>query len=186
MTMDLMQETSADTHRWWIDEPIRMALFLYNQYQAPVDTDAFVQKLVDLDVNAVVLPAGGIGAYYPTDVPFHVRAPSLPEGQDLVGEIVEKAHRRGIYVVARFEWTVNQDRSILTVHPDWVQRDRDGNSPTWNDTTLMCVNGGYMQSHIFKIMDEALTRYPLDGMFFNYGGGQRNGLGPCQCDNCHE
>lgn len=169
---------------WWIDEPIRMALFLYNQYQAPVDTDAFVQKLVDLEVNAVILPTGGIAAFYPTDVQFHVRAPSLPQGRDLVGEIVEKAHAKGIYVVARFEWTVNQDKTIAQLHPEWLQRDPEGNSPLWNDTNLMCVNGGYMQEHIFKIMDEALGRYPLDGMFFNYGGGQRNGVGPCQCDNC--
>lgn len=170
--------------QWWIDEPIRMALFLYNQYQAPLDTDAFVRKLVDLDVNAVVLPTGGIGAFYPTEIPFHVRAPSLPPGRDLVGEIVEKAHACGIYVVARFEWTVNQDSSIAEVHPEWLQRDQQGNSPLWNDTHLMCVNGGYMQQHIFKIMDEAITRFPLDGIFFNYGGGQRNAFGPCQCDNC--
>lgn len=170
--------------RWWMDEPIRMALFLYNQYQAPVDTDAFVKKLIDLGANAVVLPTAGIAAYYPTKVPFHVTAPSLPPGRDLVGEIVEKAHAKGIYVVARFEWTVNQDKSIIDAHPDWVQRDAGGNSPQWNDTYLMCVNGGYMQEHIFLIMDEVLTNYPIDGMFFNYGGGQRNAFGPCQCGNC--
>lgn len=183
MTSEAMEQDGMKK-RWWIDEPVRMALFLYNQYQAPVDTDAFVQKLVDLHVNAVVLPTAGIAAFYPTEVPFHVRAPSLPEGRDLVGEIVEKAHARGIYVVGRFEWTVNQDKSLIEGHPDWVQRDPEGNSPLWNDTHLMCVNGGYMQEHIFKIMDEALTRFPLDGMFFNYGGGQRNAFGPCQCDNC--
>lgn len=178
------QSTDGDAKGWWIDEPIRMALFLYNQYEAPVDTDAFVEKLVDIDANAVVLPTGGVAAFYPTEVEHHVRAPSLPPGRDIVGEIVEKAHARGIYVVARFEWTVNQDQSILAAHPDWVQRDRHGNSPLWNDTHVMCINGGYMQEHIFKIMDEALARYPFDGIFFNYGGGQRNAFGPCQCDNC--
>ncbi len=176
--------TDGDAKGWWIDEPIRMALFLYNQYEAPVDTDAFVEKLVDLDVNAIVLPTGGVAAFYPTEVEHHVRAPSLPPGRDIVGEIVDKAHQRGIYVVARFEWTVNQDQSVLAAHPDWVQRDRHGNSPLWNDTHVMCINGGYMQDHIFKIMDEALARYPFDGIFFNYGGGQRNAFGPCQCDNC--
>lgn len=170
--------------QWWIDEPIRMALFLYNQYQAPVDTDGFVQNLVDLNANAVVLPVAGIAAFYPTKVAYHMRAPSLPAGRDLVGEIVKKAHERGIYVVGRYEWTVNQDRSILKDHPDWVQRNPAGESPLWNDTLVMCINGGYMQEHIFRIMEETLTRYPLDGMFFNYGGGQRNAFGPCHCDNC--
>lgn len=172
--------------RWWIDEPIRMALFLYNQYEAPVDTDAFIQTLVDLNANAVVLPTAGIAAFYPTEVPFHAVAPSLPAGRDLVGEIVEKAHARGIYVVGRFEWTVNQDLSVIDAHPDWVQRDPSGASPLWNDTYVMCVNGGYMQEHIFKIMDEALTRYPFDGMFFNYDGGQRNAFGACHCSNCKQ
>ncbi|MGV3574897.1 MAG: family 10 glycosylhydrolase [Devosia sp.] len=186
MGVDMTANVVQKNKNWWIDEPIRMALLLFNQYQAPLDTDAFVQKLIDLDVNALVLPVGGIAAWYPSKVPFHVRAPSLPEGRDLVGEIVEKAHKHGIYVVARFEWTVNQDKSIADAHPEWVQRDPQGNSPLWNDTHLMCVNGGYMQEHIFKIMDEALTRFPLDGMFFNYGGGQRNAFGPCQCDNCKQ
>ena len=175
---------AAAAKRWWIDEPIRMALFLYNQYQAPTDADAFVQALVDLNANAVVLPTAGIAAFYPTKVPFHTIAPSLPPGRDLVGEIVKKAHARGIYVVGRFEWTVNQDKKVIEVHPDWVQRNVAGESPLWNDTYAMCINGGYMQSHIFRIMDEALSRYPLDGMFFNYGGGQRNAFGPCHCDNC--
>lgn len=175
---------SRSARQWWIDEPIRMALFLFNQYQAPVDTDAFVQNLVDLNANAVVLPVAGIAAFYPTKVPYHVRAPSLPAGRDLVGEIVKKAHDRAIYVVGRFEWTVNQDKAILKDHPDWLQRTAGGESPLWNDTLVMCINGGYMQEHIFKIMDETLTRYPLDGMFFNYGGGQRNAFGPCHCANC--
>jgi hypothetical protein len=172
--------------QWWMDEPVRMALFLYNQYQAPVDTDAFVQNLVELNANAVVLPTAGIAAFYPTKVPFHTIAPSVPAGRDLVGEIVKKCHDRNIYVVGRFEWTVNQNKSIIDAHPEWVQRDPNGNSPLWNDAVYMCVNGGYMQEHIFKIMDEALTRYPLDGMFFNYGGGQRMASwGPCHCNNCN-
>lgn len=170
--------------RWWMDQPVRMALFLYNQYQAPVDTDHFVEKLVDLNVNAVVLPTAGIAAFYPTKVPFHTIAPSVPPGRDLMDEIVRKAHARGIYVVSRFEWTVHQDPRVMEVHPDWVQRDANGNSPLWNDTRLMCINGGYMQEHAFKIMAEVLDRYPIDGMFFNYGGGQRNAFGPCHCENC--
>ena len=125
--------------RWWLDEPIRMALFLYNQEQAPVDTDHFVEKLVDLGANAVVLPTAGIAAYYPTEIPFHTRATSLPDGRDLVGEIVQKAHAHGIYVVSRFEWTVHQDPAVAEVHPEWLQRNAEGKSPTWNDTGLRAM-----------------------------------------------
>jgi hypothetical protein len=174
----------APGKQWWMDEPVRLALLLYNQQQAPVDTDKFVQWLVDMNCNTVLLPTGGIGAYYPTKVPFHTLAPSLPPGRDLVGEILTKCKARGIRVMSRFEWTVHQDPRVLTEHPDWVQRDAEGKVNPWQGTYLMCINGGYMQDHIFKIMGEVLDKYPIDGMFFN-GGGQRTIEGRiCNCDNC--
>jgi len=170
--------------KWWMDEPVRLGLLLYNQQQAPVDTDKFVNWLVDMNCNAVLLPTGGIGAYYPTKVPFHTRAPSLPPGRDLVGEILTKCKARKIRLMSRFEWTVHQDPRVVTAHPDWVQRDVEGKVNPWQGTYLMCVNGGYMQDHIFEIMGEVLDKYPIDGMFFN-GGGQRVIDGRiCYCDNC--
>ena len=169
--------------KWWMDEPIRMVLVLYSDKEPPLDTDKFVQQLVDINANAVILPSAGIAAYYPTKVPFHFQSPALPAGRDIVGEVVKKAHARGIYVVSRFEWTVNQSPGLVEAHPDWVQRDANGQVKPWNDTYLMCVNGGYMQDQIFKIMGEVLAKYPIDGMFFNQGG-QRMAYGPCHCDNC--
>jgi hypothetical protein len=169
--------------KWWMDEPVRMALVLYDQTRPPLDTDKFVDWLADLGANAVVLPTGGVACYYPTKIPFHATASALPTGRDLVGEIVRKAHARNIRVVSRFEWTVNQVKGIAEAHPDWVQRKADGTSPIWNDVTLMCVNGGYIREQCFNILGEVIARYPIDGMFFNWVG-QRMNNGPCHCDNC--
>jgi hypothetical protein len=44
---------------------------------------------------------------------------------------------------------------------------------------------------MFEILEEAIIRYPLDGVFFNMIGYQRrdysgNYHGVCQCDSCRE
>ena len=175
--------STAPGKKWWMDEPVRMALVLYDQTRPPLDTSKFVDWLADLGANAVVLPTGGVACFYPTKVPFHATASALPPGRDLVGEIVRKAHARNIRVVSRFEWTVNQSKGVAEAHPDWVQQKADGSSPTWNDVTLMCVNGGYIREQCLKILGEVIARYPIDGMFFNWVG-QRMNNGPCHCDNC--
>jgi hypothetical protein len=63
---------------------------------------------------------------YPTQVEFHIRSPSLPPGRDLVGEIVQKARARGIRVMSRFEWSMNQSKGTWEAHPHWFQRQADG------------------------------------------------------------
>jgi Hypothetical glycosyl hydrolase 6 len=180
---------SAEKKQWWMDEPVRLVLALFNENQSSVDPDRFIQQLVDLNANAVLLPTGGITAHYPTQVEFHFRSPSLPPGRDLVGEIVQKAHARGIRVMSRFEWSMNQSKGAWEAHPDWFQRQADGKPNIWNGAYLTCVNGGYYQEQAFKILGEVLEKYPIDGTFFN-ASGQRmsdndgNTYAPCACDNC--
>ena len=151
----------AQTKQWWTDEPVRL----------------------------ILLPTGGIAAHYPTQVEFHYRSPSLPPGRDLLGEVVKKAHEHGIRVMSRFEWTMVQSKGALEAHPDWFQRQANGQPNTWNGCNFTCINGGYYQEQAFRILAEVLDRYPVDGIFFN-ASGQRmwdnNGkmYPPCQCDNC--
>jgi hypothetical protein len=177
--------------KWWIDEPVRYALILYNQDQAPVDTDGFVQNLVDLGANAVNLPVAGVACFYPTKVPFHNMARSLPPGRDLVGEIVTKAHARNIRVVARLELDLTMAKGIWEAHPEWMQINADGSPRLSRGNYFPCINGGYSQEHIFKIVGEVLDRFPVDGMVFNAGlarnftnDGKIEVYGPCQCPNC--
>ena len=179
----------AQTKQWWMDEPVRLILVLINQNQSSVDPDRLVQQLVDMNANALLLPAGGIAAHYPTQVEFHYRSPSLPPGRDLLGEVLQKAHARGIRVMARFEWTMNQSQGVYEAHPDWFQRQANGQPNIWNGCYLTCVNGGYYQEQVFKILGEVLDKYPIDGTFFN-ASGQRmfdndgKTYPPCVCDNC--
>jgi hypothetical protein len=42
----------------------------------------------------------------------------------------------------------------------------------FNGTVATCVNGLYQQDKSLDILREALTRYPIDGVFFNMFGYQ--------------
>ena len=52
--------------------------------------------------QGVIINAGGIVAYYPTEVPLHRRAEFLGE-RDLFGELARAAHDDGIVVLARMD-----------------------------------------------------------------------------------
>lgn len=180
---------SAQKKQWWMDEPVRLILPLIPENRGAIDTDKLIQQLVDMNANALLFPMGGIAAYYPTQVEFHYRSPSLPPGRDLFGEVLQKAHARGIRVMARFEWSMNQSKGAYEAHPDWFQRQANGKPNIWNGCYLTCVNGGYYQEQAFKILGEVLEKYPIDGTFFN-ASGQRmsdndgNTYAPCTCANC--
>jgi hypothetical protein len=175
--------------QWWMDEPVRLVLPLISEKQSTLDSDRLIQQLMDLNANVVLFPTGGIVAHYPTQVPFHYASAYLPAGRDLVGEVVQKAHAHGIRVMSRFEWSMIMHKEAYDAHPDWFQRQDNGKPNIWNGGYLTCVNGGYIQEQVFKILAEVLDKYPIDGTFFN-GSSQRmsdnngNTYAPCTCDNC--
>src|ERR1035441_1252019 len=107
----------AGAHKqWWMDEPVRLILVLLNENQSSIDPDKLVQQLVDMNANALLLPTGGIAAHYPTNVEFHYRSPSLPAGRDLVGEVLQRAHARGIRFMSRFEWRDRKSTRLNSSH----------------------------------------------------------------------
>lgn len=130
---------------------------------------------------------GGISAFYPTRLEFQRTSPWL-EDRDLLGEIIEKCHREGIRVIARFDFSKTH-QSFFRRHPEWYYRSEDGRAVPYNDTVATCVCGEYQQERALEIIGEVLQGYPVDGIFFNmfgfitwdYSG---NYYGPCHCDCC--
>ena len=91
--------------------------------------------------------------------------------------------------MSRFEWSMIAHKEAYDAHPEWFQRQANGSPNIWNGCYFTCVNGGYIQEQVFKILGEVLEKYPIDGTFFN-ASGQRmsdnngNTYAPCTCDNC--
>jgi hypothetical protein len=132
--------------------------------------------------QGIVVNAGGIVAYYPTQVPLHRRAEFLGE-RDLFGELRKAAREDGIVVFARMD-SNGAGPELYARHPDWFTRDAGG-QPFFRERELYapCINGPYYREHIPAILREVAATYRPEGFTDN----SWSGLGRasiCHCASC--
>ena len=131
--------------------------------------------------QGVIVNAGGIVAYYPSQVPFHRPAQFL-KGRDLFGELCRAAHEDGLVVFARMDSNRAQE-DLYRAHPDWFAVDGAGRPHRAGDLFVTCVNGPYYEEHIPAILREIIERYHPEGFTDNSWSGLGRGS-PCFCENC--
>ena len=132
--------------------------------------------------QGVIINAGGIVAYYPSDVPFHRRAQYLDD-RDLFGELCRAAHADGLAVFARMD-SNRAHEDLFNAHPDWFARDAAGNPYKAGELFVSCVNSPYYEEHIPAILREIVERYHPEGFTDNSWSGLGRGS-PCYCANCN-
>ena len=171
--------------RWWLAKPYRMIQTNLREIDAGLDVDEYFSQLRSFHAEVVLFNVGGIVAHYPSDLPFHFRNPHLKD--DLTAKVLARARREGIRFVARFDFSKVHE-SLAARHPEWRYLG-DGGEINYNGQVHVCLNGAYQQERSLEILDEALTRYAVDGVFFNMFGyhawdysGVDHGL--CRCENC--
>ena len=170
---------------WWLT-PHRLLQTNLREIDATMDIDRYVREVKEFGADVVLFNVGGIVANYPTDIECHYRNPNMKG--DLVGTVLERLHAEGIRMIGRFDFSkINE--TFAAKHPEWLYVSEKGENVNYNGQVHTCVSGGYQQEILFKILGEAVDRYPLDGVFFNMIGYQRgdysgNHHGICQCDNC--
>jgi hypothetical protein len=179
---------SATNSTWWTSEPIRFLQTNLSERDSTVDPKALVAAVHDFGANTYLMNMGGIVAQYPTRVPFHYPSTFLPPGRDLFGDVVTAAHARGIRVVGRFDLSKTQ-KPVFDAHPEWFFKRTNGEPAIYNGLYSTCINGDYYRNHALKILEEALDRYEVDGLFFNMFGNPATDysgvpMGPCRCDAC--
>jgi hypothetical protein len=101
-------------------------------------------------VQGVVINAGGIVAYYPSEVPLHHRAEFLGD-RDLFGELTRAAHDDGLAVFARMD-SNSAHEDLFRAHPDWFARDANDRPYRNRDLYISCVNSPYYEEHIPAIL----------------------------------
>ncbi len=173
---------------WWMREPGRWVQTNLRETDATLNPDRLVTQLAGMRANVLLMGMGGIVAYYPTTTGFHYPSPYLPKGTDLFGEVLAKAHARGIRVVGRYDFS-KTDKAVFEAHPEWFFRQANGEPVLYNGLYVTCINGGYYREQAMKILSEGLERYDVDGLFFNAFGNQARDysgreLGLCHCDAC--
>lgn len=153
--------------RW--QEPFTVFQTNLQEIDATMDVEAALDVIERHGADTWLVNAGGIAAFYPTDLPYHARNPFLarrPSG-DFLGDAVTAANRRGIRVLARLDLS-KVSAGAAADHPDWLFVARDGRPQIYHGLYSTCPSGEYYQQRAIEIMDEILDRYPVDGFFFNW------------------
>lgn len=170
----------------WYHNPLRFIQTNLNEPDAKMDVDLYIKTVADVSANLIVFNIGGQTANYPTKLKYHFTNPYLKG--DLTDEVLRKFHAQGIKVIGRFDLS-KIDESFAFEKPEWLYKGTNGKFVNENGKVHTCINGGYQQEYAFEILKEVITNYPLDAIFFNWGGYQTRDYsqvvhGICQCESC--
>jgi hypothetical protein len=172
---------------WWMT-PHRLLQTNLREIDATMDTDQYVREVQEFGANVVLFNVGGIVANYPSELEYHWVNTHM-EG-DLVGTVLPKLHQAGVKMIGRFDFSKLNEKYAYQ-HPEWLYVNEKGENVNYNGQVHTCLLGGYQQEYMYKILEEACTKYPLDGIFFNMIGFPTRDYsrvfhGVCQCDNCRK
>ncbi|MBK5297785.1 MAG: hypothetical protein JJE40_11555 [Vicinamibacteria bacterium] len=167
----------------WFDQPMRwVQLTLVENDPGRFDPTFWLDYFRRLHADAATLSAGGIVAYYPTEVPLHHRSAWLGDS-DPFGTLVAGCRAQGMRVVARTDPHAVLDE-VRVAHPDWIAVDADG-SPRrhWanKDLWVTCALGPYNFDFMDAVHREIVVKYRVDGIFANRWKPQG---GDCFCVHC--
>lgn len=172
---------------WW-EKPLRVIQpNLQVKDTSLIQPERLAEQLAGMGANTVVFNVGGIYAWYPTVVPYHTVNEYLPADSDLLLNVIEACHDRGLRFIARFDFSKAED-SVYLQRPEWFVRDYTGEPQVigarrpgqWSLLMSTCINSTYRTDGVaIPVLDEVLSRYPIDGIFFNNPGYIR-----CYCSAC--
>jgi hypothetical protein len=159
-----------DSIPWWKQNNLRVIQTNLPAYEAAsLNPDSLVKDLEEFSANTLLINAGGIMAFYPTQLDFHYINPYLQE--TMLEEVISKCHQRGIRVMVRFDFS-RVHESIFQKHPDWCYISPSGERIINTDMYVVSINAPYVQDRAFRIIEEVIDRYPIDGIFLNMPGYQ--------------
>jgi len=144
----------------------------------------WIDYWASLKLDALLLNAGGIVAFYPTKIPYHHRSRYLGD-RDLFGDFTRAAKARGIRVVARLDCNYTFEEA-LNAHPEWFRRTAGGQPVRHNESPSLfatCMFTSYFTEQMPAIIREVNSLYDVDGFFTN--GWPGTGRPPaCSCAAC--
>jgi hypothetical protein len=149
-----------------------------------LDIAQWLDYWTSLKLDALLLNAGGIVAFYPTQIPYHHRSQFLGS-HDLFGDFTKATKARGIRVVARLDCNYAYEDAV-TAHPEWFVRHTDGRPAQHSESPWLfqtCMFSPYFTEQMPAIIREINSLYDVDGFFTN--GWPSTGRPPaCACDTC--
>lgn len=169
----------------WFDRPMRwVQLTLVENDPGRFDPQFWLEYFRRLHADAATLSAGGIVAYYPTNVPLHHRSAWLGQS-DPFGTLVAGCRALGMHVVARTDPHAARE-NVKAAHPDWISVTSSGEPRRhWAnpDLWVTCALGPYNFEFMDRVHQEIVSAYRVDGIFANRWMPQG---GDCYCIHCQQ
>jgi hypothetical protein len=168
----------------WFNRPMRWAqLTLVENDPGKFDPDFWLSYFRKIHADGATLSAGGIVAYYPTDIQFHHRSSWLGSS-DPFGYFIDGCRKMNMSVIARTDpHAIRQDAA--EAHPEWVAVTSSGEKRRhWanNDLWVTCALGPYNFDFMSGVHKEIMEKYRPDAIFANRWAGH----GICYCENCRK
>ncbi|MCF0040009.1 family 10 glycosylhydrolase [Dyadobacter fanqingshengii] len=171
-TNSLCAQKTPVNDLWWKRNNLRVIQMNLPSYEAAtINADSIVADLITYSANTLLINAGGIMAFYPTKLDFHYTNPFMKE--NVLGELIKKCHQNNIKVIVRFDFS-RVHESIYKAHPDWCYISSKGERIINTDMYVVSINAPYVQEKAFKIIEEVIDMFPIDGIFLNMPGYQVN------------
>ena len=168
----------------WFNRPMRWAqLTLVENDPGSFDPDFWLSYFKRIHADGTTLSAGGVVAFYPTDVPMHHRSDWLGDS-DPFGYLVEGSRKMNMSVIARTDPHATW-QNVYDAHPDWIAVTADGEKRRhWANPELWvtCALGPYNFDFMTQVHKEIMERYEPDGIFANRWAGH----GICYCEHCQK
>ncbi len=166
----------------WFNRPMRWSqLTLVENDPGRFDPDFWLSYFSRIHSDGATLSAGGVVAYYPTDVPLHHRSNWLGNS-DPFGYLLKGCRKMGMSVIARTDPHATW-QNVYDTHPDWISVTADGEKRRhWANPELWvtCAFGPYNFEFMTLVHKEIMERYQPDGIFSNRWAGH----GICYCEHC--
>lgn len=166
----------------WFNNSMRWAQLAFVENDpGRYDPDFWLSYFRKIHADGVLLSAGGIVAFYPTQIPLHHKSDWLGDS-DPLGYLVKECRKMNMTVILRTDpHATRQD--MYEAHPDYIAVTADGDKRKhWAnpDLWVTCALGPYNFEFMTKVNAEIMQRYQPDAIFSN----RWQGHGVCYCEHC--
>ena len=166
----------------WFDKSMRWGQLAFVENDpGSYDPEFWLDYFRKAHVDGVLLSAGGIVAFYPTEIPLHHRSDRMGDS-DPLGYLISECRKMNMTVILRTDpHAARQD--VFDTRPDYISVTADGQKRRhWarNDLWVTCALGPYNFEFMTLVHKEIMLRYQPEGIFSNRWAGH----GACYCEHC--
>ncbi|GAB3784403.1 family 10 glycosylhydrolase [Spirosoma horti] len=181
-SQSLVANALSPTETRWLDGPMRWAqLAFVERDPGHYDPDFWLSYFKRIHADGALLSAGGVVAFYPTNIPLHHRSDYLGNA-DTLGYLVEGCKKQGMKIMLRTDPHAAR-QNVYDAHPDWIAVNVDGSKRRhWANPELWvtCSLGPYNFEFMPQVNKEIMQRFQPEGIFSNRWAGHDI----CYCEHC--